>query len=259
MKRVLSLALFGASERSAIQPSAPGPGRRPDRHGRRRLTSRRAGQSSGCNAKRSWWCPPPSVETTLINAPATMSVIDDATRSRPRPRRTSATCCARLPGLNVIQTSARDINITSRQGTSTLANSQLVLLDGRSIYLDFFGLVLWDFVPQSPAEIKQIEVVRGPASAVWGANALTGVVNIITKSPRETPRASTSNLQGGLFNRERRLARGRRVRLPVRRQLLLRAGPQRELVLAARPPGYFNSDPYSRPTGRCRSTATRSA
>ena len=49
----------------------------------------------------------------------------------------------------MIQTSARDINMTSRQATSTLVNSQLVLLDGRSIYLDFFGLVLWDFVPQS--------------------------------------------------------------------------------------------------------------
>ena len=43
----------------------------------------------------------------------------------------------------------------------------------------------WDFLPVNTYEIKQIEVIRGPASAVWGANALTGVVNIITKSPRE--------------------------------------------------------------------------
>jgi outer membrane receptor protein involved in Fe transport len=97
--------------------------------------------------------------------------------------------------------SARDINITSRQATSTLTSSQLTLLDGRSIYLDFFGLVLWDFVPAITSEIKQIEVVRGPASAVWGANALTGVVNIITKSPRESP-GGNFVLTGGLFDRD---------------------------------------------------------
>ena len=75
-----------------------------------------------------------------------------------------------VPGLNVIQTSARDINIdVPPGGTSTLVNSQLVLLDGRSLYLDFFGLVLWDFLPQSPSEIKQIEVVRGPASVGVGS------------------------------------------------------------------------------------------
>ena len=106
-----------------------------------------------------------------------------------------------VPGLNVIQMSARDINLTSRQGTSTLSNSQLALLDGRSIYLDFFGLILWDFVPSNPADIKQIEVVRGPASAVWGANALTGVINIITKTPRESPGGSL-NLNGTYFDRD---------------------------------------------------------
>ena len=90
--------------------------------------------------------------------------------------------------MNVIQTSARDFNLTTRQATSTLNNSQLVLVDGRSVYLDFFGLVLWDFVPNpTSGDIKQIEVVRGPASVVWGANALSGVVNVITKSPRENP------------------------------------------------------------------------
>ena len=84
--------------------------------------------------------------------------------------------------MNVIQTSARDINLTARQATSTLATSQLVTVDGRSVYLDFFGLVLWDLVPSpTSGEIKQIEVVRGPASVVWGANAVNGVVNIISQ------------------------------------------------------------------------------
>jgi iron complex outermembrane receptor protein len=61
----------------------------------------------------------------------------------------------------------------------------LAVVDGRSIYLDFFGMVMWDLVPANPDEIRQIEVIRGPASAVWGANAMSGVVNVITRSPRD--------------------------------------------------------------------------
>ena len=131
------------------------------------------------------------VESTLVNAPATISVIGTDVIAT-APAQNYGDLLRNVPGLNVIQMSARDINMTSRQATTTLSNSQLVLLDGRSIYLDFFGLILWDLVPASTGEIKQIEVVRGPASAVWGANALTGVVNIITKPPRELAKASAS-------------------------------------------------------------------
>src|SRR5712692_10122420 len=74
-----------------------------------------------------------------------------------------------VPGLNVTQISARDIQVTARSATNSLATSQLVLLDGRSLYLDFFGFVMWDFLPINTTEVKQIEVVRGPGSAVWGA------------------------------------------------------------------------------------------
>ena len=55
-----------------------------------------------------------------------------------------------------------------------------MLLDNRTLYLDFFGFVMWDFVPMDANEIKQIEVVRGPGSAVWGANAMTGVIRMAT-------------------------------------------------------------------------------
>ena len=66
----------------------------------------------------------------------------------------------------------------------------------------------WDFLPVNPAEIKQIEVIRGPASAIWGANAMTGVVNVITKSPRELQGTSATIGFGG-FNRESSDARAR--------------------------------------------------
>ncbi len=124
------------------------------------------------------------VEQKLVNAPATVTLISAQTIAS-SPSASYAELLRAVPGLNVTQTSARDINLVSRSATGTLSTSQLALIDGRSIYQDFFGFVAWDFLPVNPSEIKQIEVIRGPASAVWGANALTGVVNVITKSPRE--------------------------------------------------------------------------
>src|SRR5204862_2495573 len=120
----------------------------------------------------------------LINAPATMSVIGPSTIES-APTQNFAELLRTVPGLNITQVSARDINVTSRSATGTLATGQLALLDGRSLYQDMFGFVMWDFLPVNLNEVKQIEVIRGPASAVWGANALYGVVNVITKSPRE--------------------------------------------------------------------------
>ena len=103
-----------------------------------------------------------------------------------------------IPGVNITQVSARDINLTSRGATSTLATGQLALLDGRSLYQDFFGFVMWDLLPMNFNEVKQVEVIRGPASAVWGANALNGVVNVISKSPREMQGATAALSFGGL-------------------------------------------------------------
>ncbi len=123
-------------------------------------------------------------EEKLINAPATMSVITSETIQN-APTQNFAELLRSVPGVNVTQVSARDINVTSRGATGTLATGQLALLDGRSLYQDFFGFVMWDFLPVNFNEVKQVEVIRGPASAVWGANALYGVVNVITKSPRE--------------------------------------------------------------------------
>ena len=185
-------------------------------------------------------------ETTLINAPATMTVIASDTIAT-SPAQNFGDLLRSTPGLNVIQTSARDINMTSRQSTVTLTNSQLVMLDGRSIYLDFFGLVLWDFVPQSPSEIKQIEVVRGPASAVWGANALTGVVNIITKSPRDAE-GFNINLQGGLFNRNDGSREDDGSGYLYGANFSYAQAPSEKLAWRISA-GYFNSDPFSRPTG----------
>jgi len=143
------------------------------------------------------------VEQQLVNAPASVSVVTTETIQN-SPANNIGDLLRAVPGLNVTQTSARDVNITTRGATSTLSTSQLALVDGRSVYLDFFGMVMWDLLPTNPNDIKQIEVIRGPASAVWGANAMSGVVNVITKSPRElaTQGAGTSLTIGvGTFDR----------------------------------------------------------
>ena len=104
-----------------------------------------------------------------------------------------------VPGMNVAQFSARDVQLTSRAATASLASQNLVLMDNRTIYLDFFGFVMWDLIPLDPQEIKQIEVVRGPGSAVWGANAMSGVINVITKRPKEMQGTSIT-LGGGQWD-----------------------------------------------------------
>ena len=186
------------------------------------------------------------IESTIVNAPATMSVVTSDTIAT-SPAQNYADLLRAVPGVNVIQMSARDINLTSRQATSTLTSSQLTLLDGRSIYLDFFGLVLWDFVPAITSEIKQIEVVRGPASAVWGANALTGVVNIITKSPREAP-GGNFIVSGGFFDRDA----GSTVNEGSGNNYGINgswSGAPNETWSYRLAAGFFHSDPYARPVG----------
>ncbi|MDP2052017.1 MAG: TonB-dependent receptor [Acidobacteriota bacterium] len=138
------------------------------------------------------------LEQQLVNAPATMTVVTtDVIASTPATN--YAELFRSVPGVNLSQTSARDFNLTMRSATSTLATSTLALLDGRSLYLDFFGFVAWDLLPVNPSELKQIEVIRGPASAVWGANAMNGVVNFISKTPRELD-GNSATITFGAFN-----------------------------------------------------------
>jgi iron complex outermembrane receptor protein len=142
-------------------------------------------------------------EGQLINAPATVSIVSAQTIQN-TPTGNIGDLLRAVPGTNVTQVSARDVNVTSRGATATLATSQLALVDGRSIYLDFFGMVMWDMAATNPNDIERIEVIRGPASAVWGANALSGVVNVITRTPRQVAasgRPTTLTLSAGGFER----------------------------------------------------------
>jgi outer membrane receptor protein involved in Fe transport len=186
-------------------------------------------------------------EEKLINAPATMTVIGPET-IRSAPSQNFAELLRTVPGVNITQVSARDINVTSRGATGTLSTGTLALLDGRSLYQDFFGFVMWDFLPVNLNEIKQVEVIRGPASAVWGANALNGVVNVITKSPREM-QGTTAILGVGGFDRPS----GSIGSSTGSGTLFYISGTHAQAVndrvafkLSA---GGYTQDPYGRPTG----------
>jgi len=185
----------------------------------------------------------------LVNAPASVTVITNATIQN-TPATNVGDLLRAVPGINISQLTARDVNITTRGATSTLATSQLALVDGRSVYLDFFGMVMWDLVPTNSSEIKQIEVIRGPASAVWGANAMTGVVNVITLSPRElaaTGRGESLTIGAGFFDRDATgVDNGTGGLFYVNGTHAQAVNDKWAYKLSA---GYFSQDPLPRPTG----------
>lgn len=108
------------------------------------------------------------------------------------------TVLRRVPGMEVIQMTTADFNVSVRGDNQPRANKLLVLIDGRSIYEDIQGEVFWKMIPVTLPEIKKIEVLKGPASAVYGFNAFDGVINIITKSPKEM-KGSLVQVGGGEF------------------------------------------------------------
>ncbi len=89
----------------------------------------------------------------------------------------------RVVGVDVAQLAAGHADVSIRGFNRELNNKVLVLIDGRSTYWDFLGATLWEALPITLEEIERIEIIRGPGSAVYGANAVTGVINIITKVP----------------------------------------------------------------------------
>jgi iron complex outermembrane receptor protein len=92
-----------------------------------------------------------------------------------------------VPGVEVAQINANTWAISARGFNAQFSNELLVLLDGRNVYTPTFGGVTWDVVDLPIEDIERIEVIRGPGGSIWGANAVNGVINIITKKAAETP------------------------------------------------------------------------
>lgn len=96
-----------------------------------------------------------------------------------------------VPGLEVARIDGNKWAITARGFNKRFANKLLVLVDGRSVYTPEFSGVYWEVQDLMLEDIERIEVIRGPGGTLWGANAVNGVINIITKRAEDT--------QGGLL------------------------------------------------------------
>lgn len=116
-------------------------------------------------------------------------------------RRMGASTLAELmrgvPGLDVSRAGANRWAVSARGFNAQFANKMQVLVDGRSVYTPLFSGVYWDTLDIMPDDIERIEVIRGPGAAIWGANAVNGVVNIITRSAAETQGQMVTTSFGG--------------------------------------------------------------
>jgi len=113
-------------------------------------------------------------------APASLTVIGED-EIRMSGAATIPELLRRVPGIDVAEMDPSDTNISFRGFNRRVSNKVLVLVDGRSVYQDFLGGTFWPLLDVAVQDIARIEVIRGPGSALYGANAFAGVVNIITK------------------------------------------------------------------------------
>ncbi|NBO18891.1 MAG: TonB-dependent receptor [Proteobacteria bacterium] len=103
-----------------------------------------------------------------------------------------------VPGLSVAQSGSHSWAISSRGFNGQFANKLLVLIDGRSVYTPLFSGVYWEVQDMPLGDIERIEVIRGPGATLWGANAVNGVINIITKSAKDTQGTMLSQTVGNI-------------------------------------------------------------
>jgi iron complex outermembrane recepter protein len=124
-------------------------------------------------------------ENPLSDTPAAVAVLtaEDI-------RRSGATSLPELlryvPGVEVARKDSDHWSVTVRGFGSQFSKDVLVLIDGRIVYTPLFEGVFWDVQDVLPENILRIEVIRGPAGTIWGANAVNGVINIITKDAKFT-------------------------------------------------------------------------
>lgn len=140
-----------------------------------------------------------------FNVPAAITVITNEDL-----RRSAATTVAEalrmVPGVHVAQYSTGAWSVASRGFGDQFANKLLVMVDGRSVYTPTFSGVYWENLNMPMEDIDRIEVIRGPGATIWGANAVNGVINIVTKEAKYTQDAYVS---AGAGNLERAFAEGR--------------------------------------------------
>jgi iron complex outermembrane receptor protein len=119
----------------------------------------------------------------VADVPANMSIVteDEIRRSGGRD---VPSILRHVVGVDVLQWANDDFDVSARGYNQAYSARTLVLVNGRQVYADSFGFTPWSAVPVELDSISQIEIVKGPNAALFGFNAVAGVINIITKNPR---------------------------------------------------------------------------
>src|SRR5690606_1753448 len=128
---------------------------------------------------------------SLSDAPASVYVVTNE-----QIRRSAATTLGEAlrlaPNLQVARIDSMQYSISARGFNNAIANKLLVMIDGRTVYTPLFSGVFWDQQDVLLADVDRIEVISGPGATLWGANAVNGVINVITRAAGDT--------QGGLLS-----------------------------------------------------------
>ncbi|HET6837813.1 MAG TPA: TonB-dependent receptor [Gemmatimonadales bacterium] len=131
----------------------------------------------------------------IVEAPAAISVVEPQVLQNTTLTGQAPLALQTVPGVDVVQSGVNDFNVNARGFNSTLNRRVLVLQDGRDLSIAFLGAQEWNGMVQPLEDLGRMEMVRGPGSALYGANAFSGVVNIITPDAREV--AGTKLTLGG--------------------------------------------------------------
>lgn len=121
----------------------------------------------------------------LFETPAAVSVVRPADLYR-YGHVSTAEALRMVPGVHVIDQLPGRWSIATRGGNGIQSTKLLVLVDGRSVYSPFYGAVEWVHADLPMEDLDRVEVVRGPGATLWGANAVNGIINVISKDARDT-------------------------------------------------------------------------
>ena len=116
-----------------------------------------------------------------------------------------------VPGLAVASVNASQFSVSSRGFSNLFANKLLVLVDGRAVYSPVFAGVYWDVEQAMLEDVDRIEVIRGPGATVWGANAVNGVINIVSRDARDTQGALVYGSAGDVLETDSGVRYGGRI------------------------------------------------
>jgi outer membrane receptor protein involved in Fe transport len=121
----------------------------------------------------------------IVEAPAAVSVVDPQALQNTTLTGQAPLALQEVPGVDLVQSGVNDFNVNARGFNSSLNRRMLVLQDGRDLSIAFLGAQEWNGMTQPLEDLGRMEVVRGPGSALYGANAFSGVINIATPTARE--------------------------------------------------------------------------